>query len=207
MRSRIRRAEENDTAGRERSRRTQGESNRRSEGGMRGNGDHGRRTRRDSDKQGGSTSSEDRQDQALGPDQGRKFAGLSNRRREDIGSPVQEDRTDPVAGRKSNRGPQGLVSRRAAFTLVSLMVLAGAVLVDAVFIEPERVSLDRVEIALPGLPRDLEGVTLLQVSDMESRGRGRREDLVASLASQAGADIVVVTGDLVAKTLRGESRS
>jgi len=87
------------------------------------------------------------------------------------------------------------------------MVLAGAVLVDAVFIEPERVSLDRVEIALSGLPRDLEGVTLLQVSDMESRGRGRREDLVASLASQAGADIVVVTGDLVAKTLRGESRS
>jgi hypothetical protein len=86
------------------------------------------------------------------------------------------------------------------------MILAGVVLVYAVFIEPESVSLERVTIALPGLPRDLEGLTLLQISDVESRGRGRRENLVATLAAQARADIVVVTGDLVAKTLRGDSR-
>jgi predicted MPP superfamily phosphohydrolase len=86
------------------------------------------------------------------------------------------------------------------------MILAAVVLVYAVFIEPQSVSLDRVIIELPGLPRDLEGVTILQISDVESRGRGRRENLVATLAAQARADIVVVTGDLVAKTLRGDSR-
>jgi len=85
--------------------------------------------------------------------------------------------------------------------------LLGATLVYAIFVEPQNVSLDRIDISVPGLPDGLDGLKVLQLSDMESRGRGRREDLVASLAAAAEADLVVVTGDLVAKTLRGEART
>lgn len=112
-----------------------------------------------------------------------------------------------MAGRQPDRRPKGLGSSRAGLALVALGASAAALLVYAVFVEPQRLSLDRVDVVLAGLPGDLEGLTLLQISDMESRGRGRLENLAASLAASARADVVVVTGDLVAKSLRGEARS
>jgi predicted MPP superfamily phosphohydrolase len=73
----------------------------------------------------------------------------------------------------------------------------------AVLVEPQSVSLVEVDVALKGLPADLEGLRILQVSDLESKGQGHRESQVAALGRQARADIVVITGDLVAKNLKG----
>jgi predicted MPP superfamily phosphohydrolase len=77
----------------------------------------------------------------------------------------------------------------------------------ATFVEPRRLTLERVEVALPGLPREMDGLRILQVSDLESRGQGTREAQLETLAREADADILVITGDLVAKTLAGEARA
>ncbi len=77
----------------------------------------------------------------------------------------------------------------------------------ATFVEPQRVSLVRIEVTLPGLPQALDGFRILHLSDLESRRRGLREEKVAELGKEAGADLVVITGDLVAKTLRGDARA
>jgi predicted MPP superfamily phosphohydrolase len=82
----------------------------------------------------------------------------------------------------------------------------GALLVHATLIEPYRVHLEEVDVALAGLPADLEGFRILHLSDLESHEQGTREEQLAALGRAASADLVVVTGDLVSKRLRGEAR-
>jgi predicted MPP superfamily phosphohydrolase len=73
-------------------------------------------------------------------------------------------------------------------------------------VEPYRVHLEEIEVSLPGLPAGMDGLRILHLSDLESTGWGRKEEQVAAIGAGANADLVVVTGDLVAKSLRGEMR-
>lgn len=82
----------------------------------------------------------------------------------------------------------------------------GLLALYAGFVEPYDLRLEEVDIRIPGLPSGLDGLRILHVSDLESSGMGRRERRVARLGASAGQDLVVVTGDMVAKYLRGEAR-
>src|SRR5262249_3074858 len=54
------------------------------------------------------------------------------------------------------------------------------------------------------LPAVFEGYRILHLSDFEAEAPGRRERLVAGIAEGARPDLVVVTGDLVRKSLTGD---
>lgn len=110
-----------------------------------------------------------------------------------------------MAGHEPNRGTQRLSGLRWTALLGSATAI-GLLLVYAAFVEPFRVQYREIEIRVPGLPEDLEGMKLLHISDLESTGRGARESQVAAYAEKAGQDMVVVTGDLVAKWSAGERR-
>jgi len=113
-----------------------------------------------------------------------------------------------LARREPNLGPERIGGARLLLrgSLAAAVALAGFV-IYAGFIEPYRVGLERVELVFPGLPPGLDGFKILQVSDLESHGAGTRESQVAEIGREAAADLVVVTGDLVAKTLHGDARS
>ena len=79
--------------------------------------------------------------------------------------------------------------------------VAATTLGYAVAIEPYAISIERVEILCPRLPVELDGYTILQVSDLHMRKMGRRERSIARLIeSMDTPNLVVVTGDLVHTT-------
>ena len=68
----------------------------------------------------------------------------------------------------------------------------------AVGIEPYALELVRLTLQVPRLPPELEGYTILQVSDLHMRKIGRRERIVRSMIEALPpVDLVAVTGDLV----------
>lgn len=57
--------------------------------------------------------------------------------------------------------------------------------------------LTRYTAALPGLLEELEGLTLVQVSDLHSKRLGEGQELLLNTISQAKPDVILLTGDLV----------
>lgn len=57
--------------------------------------------------------------------------------------------------------------------------------------------LTRYTAALPGLPEELEGLTLVQVSDLHSKEMGEGQETLLNTISQAKPDVILLTGDLV----------
>lgn len=57
--------------------------------------------------------------------------------------------------------------------------------------------LTRYTAALPGLPEELEGLTLVQVSDLHSKRLGEGQETLLNTISQAKPDVILLTGDLV----------
>lgn len=59
--------------------------------------------------------------------------------------------------------------------------------------------IEPLEIAVADLPPDLEGLTVCHLSDLHVRGPWKRFDrLIQTLADSAPADVLAITGDLVA---------
>lgn len=72
----------------------------------------------------------------------------------------------------------------------------------ALFLEPRWLQLTRVEVRLPTLPRSLDGLTILQMSDLHLGPYGRAEDVrrAVRLANRLSPDLVVLTGDFASRS-------
>jgi len=92
-------------------------------------------------------------------------------------------------------------SRRSFFRTAS--VVAGAAPFLGVMYgyaaERLRYEVRRVEIPLPNLPPELDGMEIVQISDIHLSGYMTRESVrrAVDMASDVGADLAVVTGDLI----------
>lgn len=89
---------------------------------------------------------------------------------------------------------------RRGFLLAAGGVVTGTVggCVDAFTWAPSRIQFSRFDVAVPGLHRDLDGLTIAQLTDLHlydglHAAARRAMELIAELAP----DLVVVTGDLV----------
>ncbi len=78
-----------------------------------------------------------------------------------------------------------------------LLVALGCALVDALLVEPNTFKVVRVEVVVSGVDPRLSGLTIAHLSDLHLRGLGAREEAVIRAVNEAGADLVVVTGDLI----------
>lgn len=75
---------------------------------------------------------------------------------------------------------------------------AAGLLGYAVGVEPYAVETVHLDLFCPRLPREFEGYTVLQVSDLHMRQRGRREKIIERLIrALPPVDLVAVTGDLI----------
>jgi len=57
--------------------------------------------------------------------------------------------------------------------------------------------IDEIDVALPRLPADLEGVRIAQLSDLHIRRKTPRHDQARAAAVAANADLVLLTGDYI----------
>ncbi|MCB1020324.1 MAG: metallophosphoesterase, partial [Acidobacteria bacterium] len=87
----------------------------------------------------------------------------------------------------------GLITRRAA--LAAPFAVSGY----GVFIERERFRLTEVEMAVPDLPRDLDGLRIGQITDIHAGPflAPREIERVVAMVNEAKPHLTVVTGDLV----------
>jgi len=99
------------------------------------------------------------------------------------------------------------MDRRKAAGLAG--VLAGGLgavgLVDGFLIEPFRVAVVELEVTLPGLPREFDGIRILQLSDLHFRHKPRLQAHLLALASACTPDLVVITGDLIDREIDADS--
>src|SRR5688572_31246452 len=72
---------------------------------------------------------------------------------------------------------------------------AAAALAYASHVEPYWLHVVRRDLALPGLPTALDGLTVLHLSDFHVRPGDRRGQRVVAEAARLGADLVALTGD------------
>ena len=80
---------------------------------------------------------------------------------------------------------------------VGALVIAASLAVYASMIEPFRVRLTRIEIPIPGLPYELNGLRICHLSDTHTAGYGKLEQRTATMLSEIEADLCVITGDLL----------
>lgn len=107
--------------------------------------------------------------------------------------------------RASARGSSTSVSDRwtgeasTRSILKALLVIANVAVVLLVWgwqVEPRWVEAVTIELAIADLPSGLEGMRIVQVSDLHLVGWSGREDRALRLVSEAKPDVVVLTGDL-----------
>lgn len=83
------------------------------------------------------------------------------------------------------------------FLLAAVEVVGSGLLYWGAAVEPFRLSLTRLELALPGLPAGSTPLRLLHISDLHLERMTRREEQVLALAKQAEPDLILITGDYV----------
>jgi hypothetical protein len=84
--------------------------------------------------------------------------------------------------------------------LIVLGVAAGLVAAgryDATRFEPDHPRLYRVEVPIVGLPHALEGLRIVQLSDVHMVSLGKREERALALVHEAKPDLIVLSGDYV----------
>jgi uncharacterized protein len=86
------------------------------------------------------------------------------------------------------------ISRR--HFLAGIGAAGAAIATDAFGIEANRVYLTRHQLAVPGLPRELEGLRIAQVTDVHFPGNRAAATATLEHLSRERPDLVILTGDM-----------
>lgn len=81
--------------------------------------------------------------------------------------------------------------------LLGAGAVGGALLVDAVALEPRWLDVSRHRVPVRGLPASLRGLTLAQVTDAHLERLGWLQDAIVAAVQRENAQLVVLTGDIV----------
>ena len=77
---------------------------------------------------------------------------------------------------------------------IALVILPG---IWGFFIEPNMIKIEKLSLEINNLPPSFEGVKILHLTDLHSKGFGKKEKRVLGLVSQLRPDFIFITGDIV----------
>ncbi|MBP6963792.1 MAG: metallophosphoesterase family protein [Armatimonadetes bacterium] len=99
---------------------------------------------------------------------------------------------------KARRWLGRMVSFARILILLSIpAVIAGICSLDALYIEPNFPRVIRQDILIDDLPRELEGLKIVHLSDLHIVKQGKREDRAIAKIRRIEPDIICLTGDYV----------
>lgn len=96
----------------------------------------------------------------------------------------------------------GSFARRSGWPILVLGAAVGAVALYSRLVEPRWLAVTWQEVALPGLPRQLDGIVLAHLSDLHVRGPVAARDAAAraiQVCNGVQPDLAVITGDLASR--------
>lgn len=84
--------------------------------------------------------------------------------------------------------------RKPLFIILLIVAFIGAVIGDAIWIEPNSVAVSYVRI---DVERPFEGLRIVHISDLHLRSYGYREENILSIIESLRPDYIFVTGDFI----------
>jgi predicted MPP superfamily phosphohydrolase len=81
--------------------------------------------------------------------------------------------------------------------LIAMVLLGLLSFIWGRYIEPRQLKVSRVELLIPGLPPELDGLTILHLSDLHEESFGPNQERQLTLVNSLAFDLVVFTGDAV----------
>lgn len=111
-----------------------------------------------------------------------------------------QDRTGPASAAEPGHPSRRQILAAAAVAVPPLLTGIG---VGRAMLQLNDFRIHRIELPIPNLPLDLDGVTIAQVSDIHVGRFTRARELpaVVEATNQLRADLVLMTGDLIDYTL------
>lgn len=87
--------------------------------------------------------------------------------------------------------------RSLLFSLILVVLVGVPCLIDGYLIEPSFPRVIRQEVRVPGLPKALDGLKIVQLSDLHIVKCGKREARALKLVRQIRPDLICLTGDYI----------
>ncbi len=89
--------------------------------------------------------------------------------------------------------------KKPAFVLLFLIAAATTLITYATFIEPQRLTIEKIEISSPKLSPGND-ITIVQLSDVHLTSIGNLEQKVVQQVNDLQPDLIVVTGDMFSRS-------
>jgi uncharacterized protein len=93
-----------------------------------------------------------------------------------------------------------LLTRRSVLRLAAAAGSCAAV--DALAVEPSWLEVTRHDVPVPGLPRQLDGFGIAQITDAHLTSLGKVEEAIARVIRAEQVQLVALTGDIIDATRR-----
>ena len=81
-------------------------------------------------------------------------------------------------------------------SLLVITIVVAAILIYTVW-DNSRIKVVRQEVRIPGLPKDLEGYNILQLTDLQGRTFGSNQDKLIRQINSLNYDSILFTGDIL----------
>ena len=89
------------------------------------------------------------------------------------------------------------VFRSLFYSLVILLLVGVPCLIDGFLVEPNFPRIIRQEVRIPNLPKALDGLKIVQLSDLHIVKYGKREARALKLIRHIRPDLICLTGDYI----------
>ena len=100
-------------------------------------------------------------------------------------------------GRPRSYGTRGSHKPKRALRRITAAAALVAVVAVLFYVGNNTIHMDSTEVYIKGLPGDLDGLRILQVSDLHGRQFGEDNEKLIKAVNDAKPDIIAITGDLV----------
>jgi len=92
------------------------------------------------------------------------------------------------------------LKRRSLILFFAILIAVISMVFDARFVEPYRLTVERVEISSPKLSRSSGDIILVQLSDLHLKAVGDLERRVIRQVNDLEPDLIVITGDFFSRS-------